>query len=368
MIRFAVRLDRGEFALNVDCATSSHATGLFGPSGAGKTTLIHLLAGLFRPDRGRITLGDQTLFDAEQGIDVPAHRRRIGVVFQEHRLFPHLSVRGNLVYGAPRGEGDVEFRRIVDLLELGRLLDRRATNISGGEKQRVAIGRALISQPRLLLLDEPMSSLDERLKQQIIPYLQRVRDESSVPMLYVSHDMTELLQMTDQLIVLDRGELVGQGRYHDLVHDQRVLGVFRDGGLRNLLAARVERHVPDDCTSILQLGDGAGTMCRLVVPLCAAPPGARVAVGVPPWDVALAMDEVLRVSIQNQLRGTVRRCTQYGRSVIVEVDVGVPLIAEVSRRSARLLEIAAGRPVVCLIKSHAIRTIEPSGEQERRAD
>lgn len=359
MIRVWVSLDRRDFALNVEFEADSHVIGVFGPSGAGKSTLINLIAGLQRPDRGSIVIGGETLFDSMRGIDVPTHRRRIGVVFQEHRLFPHLSVRSNLLYGRPRqsSRSDGEFRHIVELLEIGALLDRRVTELSGGERQRVAVGRALISQPRMLLLDEPLASLDQRLKQQIMPYLQRVRDASSVPMLYVSHDLTEILQLTDRLIVLERGALVAHGRYTDLVHEDAVLAVVHDRGMGNVVSAHVVRHEPHEGISVLRIGSQDEPSGQLVVPLCDAPPGASVMISVQPWDIALSNNAIHAVSIQNQIRGTVTRCTLHERSAIVQVDIGTPLIVEISRRSAAALAIAVNQPIVCLIKSNAIRMI-----------
>ena len=362
MIEVDVSHRSGTFNLSVRFSAGAHAMGVFGPSGAGKSTLISLIAGLESPDRGTIAVDGETLYDAGLGLNVPAHRRRIGVVFQQHRLFPHLSVRGNLRYGRPRG-GDGEafetvVRQVIDLLELASLLDRHTTEISGGESQRVALGRALISRPRLLLLDEPLTSLDLRLKQQIIPFLQRVRDETRIPMLYVSHDLTELLQMTDQLLVLDKGSLVAQGKYGDLAHNDDALAVIHDRGFRNVFTGRVVAHAPQSGTTELQLGRDDDAAHRLLVPLCAASRGETVTVAIHPWDVALAAEPVDRISIQNQIRGTVSRCTLHERSAIVEVDIGVPLLVEVSLKSAKLLGIVAGTTTTCLIKSHAIQRID----------
>lgn len=362
MIEVDVSHRRGEFNLSVSFSAGAHATGLFGPSGAGKSTLISLLAGLESPDQGIIAVDGETLFDARLGLSIPAHRRRIGVVFQQHRLFSHMSVRSNLLYGRPHsGDGenpDRIFQQVVELLELHNLLDRRATEISGGESQRVALGRALISRPRLLLLDEPLTSLDGRLKQQIIPYLQRVRDESRIPMLYVSHDLTELLQMTDQLLVLDKGSLVARGKYGDLAHNDAALAVIHDRGFRNVFSGRVVRHSPESGTTELQLGRDEDASHRLQVPLCAASPCETVIVAIHPWDVALAAKPVERISIQNQIRGKVTRFTLHERSAIVEVDIGVPMISEVSLRSAKDLGINQGTQLICLIKSHAVQRVD----------
>jgi len=189
-------------------------TALFGPSGAGKTSLVNMIAGLLRPDRGFITLGDTILFDATKTINVAPHRRRIGYVFQEGRLFPHLSVRQNLDYGrrmSGRPRDPTDFERIASLLGIAHLLQRRPRMLSGGERQRVAIGRALLMQPRLLLLDEPLASLDAGHKGEILPYLVRLRDEAAIPMVYVSHIAAEVRQIATTVVRLDDGRVVAAG-------------------------------------------------------------------------------------------------------------------------------------------------------------
>ena len=204
----------GEFALYAAFEAAGGATALFGPSGAGKTSLINMVAGLLRPDRGRIVLDGETLFDAAKRIDMPAWRRRIGCVFQEGRLFPHLSVRHNLDYGRWMGGHDADpaaFAHVVELLDIGALLDRRPGKLSGGERQRVAVGRALLMRPRLLLLDEPLASLDEARKADILPYLERLRDEAKVPMIYVSHDAAEVKRIASRVVRLDGGKVTAAG-------------------------------------------------------------------------------------------------------------------------------------------------------------
>src|SRR5665213_3268198 len=204
----------GEFALYAAFEAAGGATALFGPSGAGKTSLINMVAGLLRPDRGRIVLDGETLFDAAKRIDMPAWRRRIGCVFQEGRLFPHLSVRHNLDYGRWMGGHDADpaaFAHVVELLDIGALLDRRPGKLSGGERQRVAVGRALLMRPRLLLLDEPLASLDAARKADILPYLERLRDEAQVPMIYVSHDAAEVKRIATRVVRLDGGTVTATG-------------------------------------------------------------------------------------------------------------------------------------------------------------
>jgi len=204
----------GEFALRVRFATAAGATALFGPSGSGKTSLINMIAGLLRPDRGRIALDDTLLFDEATRIDLPVHRRRIGYVFQEGRLFPHLNVRQNLDYGRWVGGGvrDPEaFKRITALLDIGHLLERRPRALSGGERQRVAVGRALLMRPVLLLLDEPLASLDAARKREILPYLVRLRDDAGVPIVYVSHTPAEVRRIATHVVRIEAGRVMATG-------------------------------------------------------------------------------------------------------------------------------------------------------------
>jgi len=216
MIVLAVDVEKrlGTFALSARFKATGGVTALFGPSGAGKTILVNMIAGLLAPDRGSIALDDTVLFDDTAGIDVPPHRRHIGYVFQEGRLFPHLSVRQNLDYGRrmsrhPRDAA--AFARMTQMLDIGHLLERRPRTLSGGERQRVAIGRALLIRPRLLLLDEPLASLDAARKHEILPYLVRLRDAAHVPMVYVSHTAAELRQIATNVVRLDAGRMVACG-------------------------------------------------------------------------------------------------------------------------------------------------------------
>jgi molybdate transport system ATP-binding protein len=214
MLRVDVSKRLGEFVIEASFASEGRVTGLFGASGAGKTSLINMIAGLLKPDRGTIAIDGEMLDDAAARIHVPAHRRRIGYVFQDARLFPHLDVRRNLDYGRRMNRlthDPANQNRVVDLLDIGKLLDRRPGQLSGGERQRVALGRALLAQPRLLLLDEPLGSLDEERKAEILPYLVRLRDEANVPMVYVSHDADEMRQLATQIVMLRHGRVTALG-------------------------------------------------------------------------------------------------------------------------------------------------------------
>jgi molybdate transport system ATP-binding protein len=214
MLRVDVSRQLGEFSIEASFSSEGRVTGLFGASGAGKTSLINMIAGLLRPDRGSIVIDTETLDDTTARVHVPAHRRRIGYVFQDARLFPHLDVRDNLDYGRRMNrlaDDPAQRARVTDLLDIGGLLDRRPGQLSGGERQRVALGRALLAQPRLLLLDEPLGSLDEERKVEILPYLVRLRDEANVPMVYVSHDAAEMRQLATQVVMLKRGRVIAFG-------------------------------------------------------------------------------------------------------------------------------------------------------------
>jgi len=214
MISVDIDKQLGDFAISVTFQGDNGVTALFGPSGSGKTSIVAMIAGLTKPDRGRLVIGDETVFDSDKGIDTPAYRRRIGYVFQDGRLFPHMSVARNLDYGRwmtglPRDEA--QFNRVADLLDIAPLTKRRPGALSGGERQRVALGRALLMKPRLMLLDEPMASLDARRKSEILPYFVRLRDETKLPMIYVSHDPAEVKALASRIVLLDAGRVVKSG-------------------------------------------------------------------------------------------------------------------------------------------------------------
>jgi molybdate transport system ATP-binding protein len=350
MIEFDVTLDRPGFRLEVAFTTETPNLGIFGPSGAGKSTILAMIAGLIRPDRGVIRIDGRTLFDATRGIDVRVDRRRIGMVFQDLRLLPHLTVAGNLRYGPRARRGDPD--GLVELLELGPLLDRNVADLSGGERQRVALGRALLIRPDLVLLDEPTASLDGRLRAEILGHLEHLRDRTGRPMIQVSHRLGDLLQLTEELLVVDGGRVVGQGRYPDLIQDASVLPTLRRRGVVNRLRGRT--------TEVAGVMTIPGTTIEFVTPPTNPGPDADVVLEFDPADVALAKRRVEGTSIGNQIEGTVTRWTDDGAGVFVEVRLGADgptLAAEIGRESLAALEIDRGRPIVCLLKRQAIRVL-----------
>jgi molybdate transport system ATP-binding protein len=363
MLKLEVRLRRADFAIEVAFEQGARVTGVFGASGAGKSTLMHVIAGLESADSGRIELDGETLFDSATGVNVPAHRRRVGVMFQDDRLFPHMTVAANISYGhrtrtgSTLRPGTLEKDEVVALLGLSALLPRAIATLSGGERQRVALCRALKSEPRLLLLDEPLSSLDAGIKRQILTYLARVRDATGIPMLYVSHDLTEVLQITDHLLLLERGRAIAHGCFSEIAHQHAALDALRDGGLVNVLQVKVASSDPGGLALLTIEGESA---LEEIPSLRAAidaqrSVGETIPVAVRAADVAIALREVHGVSIQNQIPGRITRITPHGSHVIVEVDVGVPLLAELTPRAIESLRLAPGTAVKCLIKSNAVR-------------
>lgn len=348
---------RGGFSLDVNFTADSHITGLFGPSGAGKTTLIHAMAGLIAPETGRITVGDETVFDSAAGLNVPPHKRRVGLVFQDTRLFPHYAVKENLRFGLRfHRAGEVKFTDVVELLELDQLLDRTPRSLSGGERQRVAIGRALLASPRLLLFDEPLSSLDRPRKNQILPYLRRVRDAINVPMLYVSHDLSELLDLTSDLVLLDGGTVAGKGHYLDLVQQAAPLHLMRASGLANVLELTVTEHDRAEGLTLLRTESGA-TGPAIKGSVMTASAGAKVHAIIRPEDIAFSLERLDRTSIQNHVRGHITRIITTPEKTLCVVDAGVPLLVEVSHHAVHELHLAEGAAVWCMFKANALRYV-----------
>ncbi len=346
-VSIAARL--GGFALETGFASGGRLTALFGRSGSGKTSVLNAIAGLLRPKNGRIALDGEPLYDAAAGIDVPVHRRRIGYVFQEGRLLPHLSVRQNLLYGRrfARGAG-ASFDDVVSLLGLEALLERRPRALSGGEQQRVAIGRALLSNPRLLLMDEPLASLDAPRKAEILYYVERLRDETGVPIVYVSHSLDEVVRLAETLVLMSDGRVVAHGSVEDLmgrIELRNFLGRFEGGAV---IDARVADQDLETGLARLEFSGGAlyATDVEALV-------GERVRVRIRARDVSLALQRPADISILNVLPGTVTALgAESGASLDVSVDLGgTALISRITRKSARALGLAPGVKVYALLKS-----------------
>lgn len=350
-IEIDVRRRLGNFRLDARFTAAAGLTALFGRSGSGKTSLVNLVGGLARPDEGRIAVDGAVFVDTAAGVFVPRHRRRIGYVFQDARLFPHVSVRGNLGYGqwfAPGRRDAREFGRIVELLGIGHLLERRPAGLSGGERQRVAIGRALLSRPRLLLMDEPLAALDEARKAEIVPHIERLRDDAGIPILYVSHSVAEVLRLAGDMVALDEGRVVAQGPPADVMRRLDLLPAGEEVEPGRNLDAVVDGQDERYGLTMLRLGAEV-----LYVPRIEAPAGKAVRMRVRARDVMLAKGRPTDLSALNALPAVVTRTAPDGPSGLeVTLDCGgQEILARVTRRSFDLMGMSAGSPVHAVLKA-----------------
>lgn len=368
----AVAHRQGAFRLDAAFEAGGGVTALFGRSGSGKTTLVDIVAGLVRPERARVTLDGEILVDTEMRRFVPPHRRRIGYVFQESRLFPHLDVRANLLFGRRLARGRDRIGRdrigsdgigvddVVGLLGIGHLLGRRPAGLSGGERQRVAIGRALLARPRLLLMDEPLAALDDARKAEILPFLERLRDRGGVPILYVSHALPEIVRLADRVVVLEAGRVVASGPVDELSArlDVAPLRAAREAGA--VLAARVEAH--DPAFALTRLATAAGP---LHVPLLDRAVGAPLRILVSARDVTLSLARPAGTSALNVLAGTVAEigAAEPGDpGTEVRLDCGgAALVVRLTRRSLAEMGLRPGLPVFAAVKSVALVEGPPRG-------
>ncbi len=355
MLEVSVRRSLESFTLDMELACeASGVIALFGRSGAGKTSLANMLAGLLKPDSGRIVVRDQVLFDSARGIDLPPEARRLGYVFQEGRLFPHLKVRSNLTYGyrrVPGGERHVEPEQIVELLDLGPLMNRRPRDLSGGEKQRVALGRALLAHPRLLIMDEPLAALDQARREDVLPFIERLGEELDIPIVYISHAMEEVMRLAETLVLISDGRVAAVGSVPALTSrlDLRPLTGRYEAG--SVLDARVVDH--DETFALTHLAFASGT---LRVPRLDLAPGTELRVRIRARDVALARQAPEATSVLNVFPGVVKEVSaDAGPLVDVLLDLGgTPLWARITAKSRHDLAIEPGTRLHALVKAVAI--------------
>jgi molybdate transport system ATP-binding protein len=354
MLEVDVVVPREGFSLEAAFRSDAPIVALFGRSGSGKTTLVNAIAGTVRPARGRIVIGERALFDSSKGIDLAPEKRRVGYVFQDALLFPHLSVRANLAYGeslTPREERFVDAERVLALLGIRDLLDRKPTRLSGGEKQRVAIGRALMASPRILLLDEPLASLDGARKAEILAYIELLRDELRLPMVYVSHALEEVTRLADHVVIVSEGRVIAEGpaaRALSRADMGALTGRFDEGAV---IEARVAKHDPGFELTTLAFAGG-----ELVVPNLDALPGEPVRVRVRARDVSLALARPSGITIQNVLEANVEAIGhQFGAIVDVGLRIGeTGLTARITRKAAFDLALAPGSRVYAMVKAVSI--------------
>jgi molybdate transport system ATP-binding protein len=362
MIEFDVKHRLGALTLEAQFTAGRGLVALFGRSGSGKTSIINIIAGLMRPDRGRVIVDNNVLVDTDRGIFLPPHRRRLGYVFQEGRLFPHLTVRQNLLYGAwfaRTTKNGSELSRVVELLGIGGLLDRRPGLLSGGEKQRVAIGRALFASPRLLLMDEPLAALDEARKDEILPYIERLRDDAKVPIIYVSHSISEVARLANLTVLLSGGKVVAAGPPAEIMQRLDLTKAAGDEEAGALIEAVVEEH--DDTNSLTRLVSRAGTWR---VPRLHAEAGKLLRMRIKARDVMIALEAPEGMSALNIIPGIVSEVgLSDGPAIEIKLDChGEALVARLTRYSAGHLALQPGKTVFAIIKSVAFDRNNLGGE------
>jgi len=367
MLEIDVTRRQGDFSLEMAFTAGAGVTALFGRSGSGKTSLINMVAGLSRPDRGRIAVDGKVLFDSDAGIDLPPEARRLGYVFQEHRLFPHLSVRDNLCFGMkrlPLAERRVSVDHVVAVLGIGHLLDRRPTGLSGGEKQRVAIGRALLASPRILLMDEPLASLDGGRKNDLLPFIAGLSRQFDIPIVYVSHSMEEVLRLADTLALIDAGRLAAIGPVEELLSSPAHASLTGHGEAGSVLAATLTGDESDFGISTLSFPGGALKVGRLALPA-----GTPVRVRIHAQDVAIALAPPVGLSVRNRLTAIVRSVTPINYMVDVMLECGgCSLWSRITAEAQSELSLEPGMTVTALVKSLTIARGDvadrPAGQTE----
>ena len=348
-----IRHRLGNFAIEAKFRNDGHLTALFGASGSGKSSLINMIAGLIQPSTGRIAIDGRVLVDTERGINVPSHRRRIGYVFQEARLFPHLTVRQNLAFGqwfAPAKDRITDTRRVIDLLGVGELLDRMPNGLSGGEKQRVAIGRALFSNPQLLLMDEPLASLDQARKAEILPYIERLRDETEVPIIYVSHSVAEIARLATDIVVMAAGKVTASGSTAEIMQRLDLMPAEERDEAGTVLDMAVVSHDSDFDMTLLRSAVG-----DMRVPGLLGETGSRIRLRLRARDIIVADRKPEGLSALNLLQGKISSIDHNGALTDLKIDcAGTLVMARITRQSAAQLRLAVGMPVHAVVKTVSI--------------
>ena len=356
LLRFRVAKRFQGFSLECEASFDSGVTAVFGPSGAGKTTLLNCIAGLIAPDEGEIEVAGNLHFSSSDGKNLPPERRHFGYVFQDPALFPHMSVRDNVKYGyslTPTDRRTTDLELLVELFQLSPLMDRRTTNLSGGERQRVALARALATSPDLLLLDEPLASLDDAFKGIILGYLKRISTDLGTPMVYVSHSISEVMALAETVLVLASGKRVAQGVPSQVLVNPDIGDLADSGTLRNFLEAQVLSIPQGDGLAELRVGDShleaSGVNRR---------PGETVMVSIKAADVILSVDMPPTMTGCNVVAAVTEEIHTVGRRALVYADVGTRFVAEITSHALGDLDLRPGQPVYLVIKTNSIFVLD----------
>ena len=353
-LEFNVRKAYEGFTLDCAGRFDRGITAVFGPSGSGKTTLLDCLSGMISPDDGDVEVDGAVVYSSSASINAPSEKRRFGYVFQQGALFPHMSVRKNVEYGyklTPRSERQFEPDALAELLAIRHLMDRGVGNLSGGERQRVALARALASSPRLLLMDEPLASLDAAHRASILSHLKNISDRLAVPMVFVSHSLSEVLALAPRMYALDAGRVVAYGDTPEVIAHPSVARIADYGTLENILRAQVLEFDKEDGTSRLAIGDAV-----LVGPPTESEPGESVSVSIRSGDIILSLGAPPLTSARNAVPAVVRDVRETEGRALVYLDMGEMMVAEVTPGSARQLGLRRGLDVHLVIKTNSILT------------
>ncbi len=354
MLEIDIRKALGSFTVEAWFEAGAGITALFGKSGAGKTSIVQMLAGLITPDRGRIVLDGKVLFDTADRTTTPPEQRRIGYIFQDARLFPHMTVRRNLNYGRRRqGErrANVTEDAVTEVLGIGHLLGRRTHDLSGGERQRVAIGRALLTSPRLLLMDEPLASLDAERKREIIPFIDRVHRQFEIPTIYVSHSVEEILELATAMVLLEHGHVTASGTVEKVMNRPELARVVGQGDAGTVIATTVTDQ--DDMNNLATLAFPGG---QFRIPATGMAVGTQARIRVRARDVSLALEQPVKVSVLNVFEGRIAEIAATdGAQADVLVELGkTRLWSRVTAKSVRELGLERGRTVYAMVKAVAL--------------
>ena len=355
-LEFDLYLRRKDFVLNVKAEISDGITGIFGPSGHGKTSLLHAIAGIAVPDFGSVKIKGKPVFNSEQKINLATRKRNVGYVFQDIRLFPHLSIVKNLKYGCSRKSCDINFQEVVNTLKIQHLLRKKPAECSGGEKQRIAIGRAILCGAKIMLMDEPFSGIDVNLRKEIIPFLILVNKTFNIPMVIVSHDLPDLLSLTENLILINWGKIVAKGKFHNLILFEQNLKLLHESGWYNVLNLYVFAFLQSK--NIIILKNATGELSLQVVYnsfQAKLELKKEVKVLIKPENIILAKQPVLNISLRNQIQGTIVKIFIKDGYAYCIINIGLNIIVEITEASQKNMNLKAGEKVFCLFKSVSLK-------------
>lgn len=343
------------FTLDVDIKGSDGVTVLFGPSGAGKTSILRAIAGILRPEKGRISLGERIYFDSSSGTCLSIQDRRIGFVFQNLLLFPHFTVEQNVLYGIRENSRAVARRHVRELLSMmgiGKTARRYPQELSGGEQQRVALARALASDPSIMLFDEPLSAVDVATRSRLLEEISVMQERSGIPFLYVTHNHSEAVRLGDAMYVLDEGRIVQTGTPLEIFNSPRSAPVARAVGTENIYVGKIVEHRIDDGMTVIDIGS-----CRVQVPYYDLPAGDRITIGIRSEDIILSREHLTQTSARNVLKGIIHRIILDADKAELVVSCGVDFKVSITPATIRILDLKIGSEIYMLIKARAVHLL-----------